>query len=159
MLSLTFCGNAGVSPIRTSCAAAAVAAAFDAVEGADGRPARYAVCPRSMALPASSTAPWTIARWIDATGGVWPAPGGVALFRLLRAATALAFQTRTMSVGSAAITEATGISPATAIRTIALNVASQRWALDLGFERGMTISFALSGARFPGPPSWSDAGR
>src|SRR6476620_4228594 len=75
-------------------------------------------------------ATWTIARLIAAIGGTWPRPGGVAVVRVPIAFTALRFHSRTMSVGSAAETDAAGISIAAPSTTMAIGAESRRATLD-----------------------------
>src|SRR6187455_800362 len=53
-----------------------------------------------MALTASYTAVSTIARWIDPTGGVWPAPAGTAVAGLKIAVMACSFHWRSMLADS-----------------------------------------------------------
>ncbi len=64
------------------------------------------------------------------TGGAWGAPSTL---------TAFSFQTSTMFVGSAAETDAAGISAVIATRASALKPASHRRPLeDRGLDRAMT---------------------
>ena len=66
---------AGKSPTSTLNAAAATAASFEN-DGSAWGATRYGCRPPSIALTASYTAPWTIARLSTATCGACPAPAG-----------------------------------------------------------------------------------
>ena len=63
---------------------------------------------------------------IGASGGTWARPGGVAPFAFWIALIALAFHSRTMSVGSAAAAEAAGISIVAVSTTIVMGIESHR---------------------------------
>src|SRR5688572_7387280 len=93
-------------------------------------------------------APWTIAMCRAESGGPCPRPGGVFVAGWLVTARALAFHRSTMSVGSAAATEAVGSSPATAIRASAVTLASHRLAGDLCLDR--TVASLHHGGRAQG---------
>src|SRR6188508_2155071 len=71
-------------------------------------------------------APCTIATCRAASGGPCPRPGGVFVAGWLITLTAFSFQTRTMSVGSAASAEAGGMDAAAAMARIAITARQPR---------------------------------